>query len=247
MAVDLRTEQEYLNAKLGTVGLTKQQCLQRLAGGIAPLDSNPMTTQDSAKYYAGAGAVDRGVQRSLNQKVGYPSGLTENDVQQLSISGSIPFGDNGTGQKLAQQFKPTKERLRTLVLQKRASSGTYTGDVTISIQGESATGTPNGSAIVTVTVPSATWEALTNNAEYAISFTAGLNPASFYWIVIESSTQNASNTGNLGAKTANPYTTGALRRWSGSSWDADVGTDLYFRTIVAVDDLFTEQEAARRL
>ncbi len=68
MAVDLRTTQEYLNAKLGTVGLTKQQCLQRLAGGVAPLASNPMTTQDSANNYAGttelhttAGALRRKV------------------------------------------------------------------------------------------------------------------------------------------------------------------------------------------
>lgn len=53
MATDLRTTQEYLNDKLGTVGLTKQQCLQRLFGGIGPASTNPMTGQDAANNYAG--------------------------------------------------------------------------------------------------------------------------------------------------------------------------------------------------
>ncbi len=65
MAVDLRTTQEYLNAKLGTVGLTKQQCLQRLVGAAG----QGMTTQDAALNYAGLN--DRsGVQNALKNKVG---------------------------------------------------------------------------------------------------------------------------------------------------------------------------------
>ena len=73
MAIDLRTTQEYLNAKAGTVGLSKQQCLQRLAGGVAPLASNPMTAQDAARNYAGAGTADRSIQASLKQKGGAPT------------------------------------------------------------------------------------------------------------------------------------------------------------------------------
>lgn len=66
MAVDLRTTQEYLNAKLGTVGLTKQQCLQRLFGAAG----QGMTAQDAARNYAGAGAADRSIAQSLKQKAG---------------------------------------------------------------------------------------------------------------------------------------------------------------------------------
>lgn len=67
MAVDLRTTQEYLNAKLGTVGLSKQQCLQRLAGAGAI----GMTAQDAARNYAGASApADATIQASLKLKVG---------------------------------------------------------------------------------------------------------------------------------------------------------------------------------
>ncbi len=70
MATDLRTTQEYLNAKLGTVGLTKQQCLQRLFGAAGSLASNPMTAQDAARNYAGAGAFDRAISQSLKDKAG---------------------------------------------------------------------------------------------------------------------------------------------------------------------------------
>lgn len=63
MAVDLRTTQEYLNAKLGTVGLTKQQCLIRLAG-LAAQDA----TRNEA-WGAYAGVVGRTAQESANVKV----------------------------------------------------------------------------------------------------------------------------------------------------------------------------------
>ena len=68
MATDLRTTQEYLNAKLGTVGLTKQQCLQRLFGAAGSLASNPMTGQDSANNYAGTQGYNTA--QALSSKAG---------------------------------------------------------------------------------------------------------------------------------------------------------------------------------
>ncbi len=74
MAVDLRTTQEYLNAKCGTVGLTKQQCLARLAG------MNMQTQKDHgtlANNYAGT--TGRTTQEALNVKVG-TTGLTKQEA-----------------------------------------------------------------------------------------------------------------------------------------------------------------------
>jgi len=65
MAIDLRTTQEYLNAEAGTVGLSKQQALQYLAGAGAI----GMTAQDAALNYAGSDA--RGtIQDALKLKGG---------------------------------------------------------------------------------------------------------------------------------------------------------------------------------
>ncbi len=78
MAIDLRTTQEYLNDKAGTVGLSKQQCLQRLAGPAGSLISNPMTAQDAARNYAGSGPG--GYDRSTSQSIKHKAGASGSDV-----------------------------------------------------------------------------------------------------------------------------------------------------------------------
>ncbi len=65
MATDLRTTQEYLNDKLGTVGLTKQQCLIRLAG----LTEQDSTFNRAANAYAGTLGLGYSGQNALNIKV----------------------------------------------------------------------------------------------------------------------------------------------------------------------------------
>lgn len=78
------TTQEYLNYKAGTVGLTKQQCLQRLAGaaGIG------MTSQDAALNYAGLN--DRStLQNAIKNKVG---GATATDVNMTTQEAARRLG-----------------------------------------------------------------------------------------------------------------------------------------------------------
>lgn len=65
MATEIKTTQEYLNDTLGTVGLSRQQCLQRLAGAGAI----GMTTQDAANNYAGTN-LRKTIQGALNHKAG---------------------------------------------------------------------------------------------------------------------------------------------------------------------------------
>lgn len=68
-----QTTQERLNNKLGTVGLTIQQCLQRLAGPAG----QAMTAQDAANNYAGT--QGKTVEDALNTKVG-KVGWTKQDA-----------------------------------------------------------------------------------------------------------------------------------------------------------------------
>lgn len=62
---EIRTTQEYLNAKLGTVGLTKQQCIQRLAG-----DTTGSTFGHAANEYAATVGLGYSGQAALNIKAG---------------------------------------------------------------------------------------------------------------------------------------------------------------------------------
>lgn len=66
---ELKTEQDYLNTKAGTVGLTKQQTLQRLFGAVGSDPTNPMTAQDAANNYATTGTTFS-IAEALRRKVG---------------------------------------------------------------------------------------------------------------------------------------------------------------------------------
>lgn len=66
MAIDLRTTQEYLNDKLGTVGLTKQQCIIRLAGNV-PQNA---TRNEAWNNYAPASVTLETAQDAANDKIG---------------------------------------------------------------------------------------------------------------------------------------------------------------------------------
>lgn len=242
MAVDLRTTQEYLNAKLGTVGLTKQQCLQRLFGAAG----QGMTAQDAALNYAGLNSRAT-IREALNRKVGIPV-ILEIDQSQTNVTGSLTFGDNSSTQKSAQQIIPKKGKLRSISIKKRTSTGTYIGDVTISLQTQAGTN-PSGTALFTTTIPNATWEAISAAIDYDLAFVGdiaadGVTP---YWLVFESSTQDSANRPNVAGATGNPYPDGTLKNYNGSSWSAGSTTDFYFKMTVETSDRLSTQEAARRL
>ena len=75
MATDILTTQQYLNTKLGTVGLTKQQCLQRLFGAAG----QGMTAQDAALNYAGTNSRTT-TQGALKTKAGASAAGADNLV-----------------------------------------------------------------------------------------------------------------------------------------------------------------------
>ncbi len=241
MAVDLRTTQEYLNAKAGTVGLTKQQALQYLAGAGAI----GMTAQDAALNYAGLNTRTH-IQDALNRKVGVPI-TTAIDQQQTTNSATETFGNNGTNQKIAQSFIPSLGRLKSITIQRRNSTGTYTGNVSISIQTDS-NGSPSGNtAIFISTIANATWEAITQLTDSVVTIPATLNlGGDAYWIVFESSTQDADNKPNLAGATGNPYSRGTIAIYNGTSWSTTTD-DIYFKTTCEIVEPLSSQEATRRL
>jgi hypothetical protein len=80
----IKTEQDYLNTKLGSVGLTKQQALQRLFGAVGSDTTNPMTTQDAATNYAGAGAAGKTIGGALKHKAGASASGVDIDAQEAA-------------------------------------------------------------------------------------------------------------------------------------------------------------------
>jgi hypothetical protein len=74
-----QTTQDYLNTQAGTVGLTKQQCLVRLAG-VTDLN----TAQDAANKYASVHPTRRTTAGALNIKVSQVGMTAQDAARRLS-------------------------------------------------------------------------------------------------------------------------------------------------------------------
>jgi len=175
----------------------------------------------------------------------YPSvtavSSTDNiDQSQAGSNNGVTFGDNGANQKSARSFVPTKKNLTGVVIRKTASTGTYTGNVTISIQ-SNATNKPDNIDLVSVTIPNATWEAISDNTDYTVALPLILTVGNTYYIVFSSSTQNASNHPNYRGDSA----TGGRFQFNGTTWGTVQATyGAYFKTLYSKNtDNFTVSTA----
>jgi len=147
------------------------------------------------------------------------------DQSVITAGANGSFGNAGTNQKSAERFTPTKKNLTGIIFQRYADAGTYIGDVTVSIQTNNS-GVPSGTVVNSIILTNAQWEAITTSADYTLSIPCTLTPGTQYWIVFESSTQDASNYPQFIRNTS-----GSGRyNYNGSTW-ASAGNDLYFKTL----------------
>lgn len=158
------------------------------------------------------------------------------DQSQATQNGTIETGEaDATTKKnlIAQSFIPSKTKIRGVKLYKSANTGTFTGDVVVSLQADSA-GSPSGSNLASVTILNAVYNAL-STGEFEALFSseyASLVPGSLYWIVIDPSTSDNSNHPNLGTNTAGGYASGSVKyKNTTDSWTAVSTIDLYFKTL----------------
>lgn len=169
------------------------------------------------------------------------------DQTQTTQNSSVAVGETDATTnkvKIAQSFKPTKSKIRGVTLWKAATTGTaFTGTVTVSIQADSGSGEPDGSALTTVTMTNAEFLAATEAAEKDFEFTSEYTSldtsvsADNYWIVIETSTTDSTNHPNFGINSAGGYSSGgAYYNNTTDGWTAISGNDLYFKTLEGNSD-----------
>lgn len=154
--------------------------------------------------------------------------------QSQILSGSTAQLGDGTRQKRGQQFTPTKKYFTGLTFKRAASSGTFAGDVEISIQTDSSN-TPSAVKLATITIPNATWNAITVNTDYTVSLPCILNAdgSTKYWIVWASSTSDASNFASLYLNGTDVYSGGIAKTNNGTSWGSADSVDWYFKCLYA--------------
>jgi len=120
------------------------------------------------------------------------------DQSQVVKDGSLAFGGSGaTDQVAGMLFIPTKKNGTGIVIQRVANTGTYTGDVIISLMGDTGS-KPSGTNLITpITIPNATWNALAVDTDYTVSIPYTLTPGSRYYAIFDSSTKDTSNHPNI--------------------------------------------------
>lgn len=140
--------------------------------------------------------------------------------------------------KIAQSFTAGNINSTGVELNKQADTGTFTGDITISLQADSS-GAPSGSALATVTITNAAW-ALQSAGNFLARWGTAYNAMTVggtYWYVIQTTTSDNSNHPNLGTNSAGGYSGGAVKfNNTTDGWTSIATIDLYFRGLTTRAD-----------
>jgi hypothetical protein len=153
------------------------------------------------------------------------------DQSQVVSDNTIRIGET-VSSKIAQQFLPTKKNLTGFVVRHGTETGTFTGDITFTIEATTSNA-PSGTALSTVTIPNATWKGITADTDYVVTLptplTLTVDGSTKYFIVATSSTLDDSNYSRFRIGAGNLYTNGLCLVFN-ASW-VGVTNDLYFKTL----------------
>lgn len=151
--------------------------------------------------------------------------ITQDDVT-VDGAGVTQSAQNGTGpvgeadlttraNKLWQTFIAENTSLVGIYLHKLANTGTNAGDVIVALYAVDGSNNPTGSALATVTVTAATYNALPlglNLFTFASPYTMTIGTS--YGFQISQSTADTSNHANFGYQTTNVYANGLLKKFN---------------------------------
>lgn len=158
------------------------------------------------------------------------------DQSQTTDDSSVEFGEADATtkkNKIAQSFKPTKNKIRGLRIRKEADTGDFTGTITVAIQEDDGSGDPDGSTLVSGTLDEKfRYAGVNDTVDVEFSSEYSLDTTKTYWAVISASTSDNSNHPNLSANSAGGYADGSLKYNNTTDGWVDIsGTDLYFETL----------------
>lgn len=161
-------------------------------------------------------------------------GSTDNIDQSFAstTNSSVIWSATWVNYRYSQSFTPTKSKLTSIYLYKKANVWTPTGDFKVEIRNNNW-GDPWSTVLATVTIPLATYNALSSNAEFWVNVPTNLTPWTLYHIVaIDTATEVWDNSFLIWRLTAGGYT-GWDNRYSidwGTVWIVNGTSDLYFNT-----------------
>lgn len=167
----------------------------------------------------------------------YNKYLTEDDasnfgggVSQALQNSVLAIGEANATTKFnraMQTFIATNTSQIAVNVNKQANTGTNAGDVIVELFAVDGSGDPTGSALASVTITAATWNALPVGNNYTVlnyTFVIGTT----YALQFRQSTADNANHANIGYQNTDVYANGTLKRWNVTDGWVAVTGDLTF-------------------
>jgi hypothetical protein len=166
-----------------------------------------------------------------------PDDITQSaDIQtQTTSTDTIAVGEADATSKnnsLAQTIVHTKTKIRGVKLYKKADTGTFTGNIVITLQTGLASA-PSGTPLATATITNANWLLLSDGAEFDALFASEYDSyviGDDYCIDIQPSTSDNSNHPNFGGDTSAGDGTVYYNNTT-DGWVQIASSYLYFKTM----------------
>jgi len=198
-----------------------------IAGNISDawFDVNSMTLEEVTTINNTSGSP-----AYLYQK-GIAVSSTDNIDQSQVVSDTS--GNVGSVNRKArgQQIIPTKKHLTGIVMRRDTSVGTYTGDVIFTLRTDNGSDRPSETILETITIPNATWEAITADTDFTVPFSQTLIVGNKYWVITTSSTTaDDTNYTKIRSQATGTYAGVCVFRNDNDTWSITTN-DLYFKTL----------------
>ena len=133
----------------------------------------------------------------------------------------------------AQSFTPTKSKHTWVIFNKKANVWTPTWDIVFNLRTDNAWD-PSATILATYTMPLATYNALTTNADFTVNLPANLTAGTkYHYVIYDTATETGTNNFWLLVNSAWGYSGWDCRisTNSGSTWAVNWTYDFYFKTL----------------
>ena len=162
-------------------------------------------------------------------------GSTDNiDQSQLTSTWQTVVGSSAwVNYWNSQSFTPTKSKHTWVIFNKKANVWTPTWDIVFNLRTDNAWD-PSATILATYTMPLATYNALTTNADFTVNLPANLTAGTkYHYVIYDTATETWTNNFWLLVNSAWGYSGWDCRLStnSGSTWAVNWTYDFYFKTL----------------
>lgn len=217
-------------------GLTLPLVADITASGAAGLDTGSRVASNWYETYL-IGKSSSNAVADLRLLLHRAKGYSLNQLQTASDATQILRSGATTNIKLGQSFQTANTGLIEFIDLSLVKTGAPTGNIWVTLETDSGGGLPSGTALATSQKINVANIATTATVlRFVFNTPASFTAATKYFIVLQADyAVSATVQVAWSSKSADPYPTGDMFKFDGTSWVLSAGPDFYFRIYVTVN------------